>query len=47
MKTDQQLKDEVEEELEFNPAVNPARIGVEMTERIVASSGHPAMLTAR
>jgi hyperosmotically inducible protein len=41
MKTDKQLKQEVEEELEYDPAVNIADIGVEVSERIVTLSGHP------
>lgn len=41
MKTDKQLKQEVEEELEYDPAVDIADIGVEVNERIVTLSGHP------
>lgn len=42
MKTDKQLKDEVEEELDFDPLINSAQIGVEVTDRIVTLSGHPS-----
>ncbi|MBU6488155.1 MAG: BON domain-containing protein [Burkholderiales bacterium] len=41
MKTDKQLKQEVEEELEYDPAVDVADIGVEVNDRIVTLSGHP------
>ena len=42
MKTDRQLKQEVEEELDYDPAVNAADIGVEVKERVVTLSGHPS-----
>jgi hyperosmotically inducible protein len=42
MKTDQQLQQEVEEELAWDPAVNVTDIGVEVKERVVTLSGHPA-----
>lgn len=42
MKTDKQLRDEVEEELDFDPLINSAQIGVEVTDRVVTLSGHPA-----
>ncbi|HEY3538615.1 MAG: BON domain-containing protein [Trinickia sp.] len=42
MKTDKQLKHEVEEELEFSPLINSALIGVEVTDGIVTLSGHPS-----
>ncbi|KVD88311.1 OsmY domain-containing protein [Burkholderia ubonensis] len=42
MKADKQLKQEVQEELEFDPAVDATRIGVEVANRIVTLSGHPA-----
>jgi hyperosmotically inducible protein len=42
MKTDQQLQREVEEELAWDPAVNATDIGVEVKERVVTLSGHPA-----
>lgn len=41
MKTDRQLKQDVEEELEYDPAVDIADIGVEVNDRIVTLSGHP------
>lgn len=42
MKTDQQLQQEVEEELAWDPAVKVTDIGVEVKERVVTLSGHPA-----
>lgn len=42
MKTDKQLQLEVEEELDFDPVVNSANIGVEVADRIVTLSGHPS-----
>jgi hyperosmotically inducible protein len=42
MKTDRQLKQEVEEELDYDPAVNGADIGVEVKERVVTLLGHPS-----
>jgi osmotically-inducible protein OsmY len=41
MKTDRQLQKEVEEELEWDPAVTATDIGVEVTDRVVTLSGHP------
>jgi len=40
MKTDLQLKKDIEKELEWDPAVNAADIGVEVHDRIVTLSGH-------
>ena len=42
MKTDKQLQQEVEDELAFDQAVNAADIGVEVNDRVVTLSGHPA-----
>lgn len=42
MKTDKQLRDEVAEELDFDPSINSAQIGVEVTDRVVTLSGHPS-----
>lgn len=42
MKTDRQLKQEVEEELDYDPAVDVADIGVEVNDRVVTLSGHPS-----
>ncbi len=42
MKTDRQLKQEVEEELDFDPAINVANIGVEVKDSIVTLFGSPA-----
>ncbi len=47
MKTDRQLKQEVEEELDYDPAVNAAEIGVEVKERVVTLSGHPSSYAAK
>jgi osmotically-inducible protein OsmY len=47
MKTDRQLKREVEEELEWDPAVTETDIGVEVTDRIVTLSGHPPSLAEK
>ncbi|MFP4896073.1 BON domain-containing protein [Paraburkholderia sp. EG304] len=41
MKTDSQLKREVEDELDWDPAVTATDIGVEVTNRVVTLSGHP------
>ncbi|OUL93226.1 BON domain-containing protein, partial [Paraburkholderia hospita] len=41
MKSDRQLKKDVEEELEWDPAVTATDIGVEVTDRVVTLSGHP------
>ncbi len=40
MKTDKQIKQDVERELEWDPAVNAAGIGVEVRDRIVTLAGH-------
>ncbi|KVD95503.1 OsmY domain-containing protein [Burkholderia stagnalis] len=42
MKMDKQLKKEVQDELEFDQAVDETRVGVEVSNRIVTLSGHPA-----
>lgn len=42
MKTDQQLQQEVEDELAWDPAVTATDVGVEVKERIVTLSGHPS-----
>ncbi|KWO78720.1 OsmY domain-containing protein [Burkholderia ubonensis] len=42
MKTDKQLKLDVQEELESDPSIDATRIGVEVANRIVTLSGHPA-----
>ena len=47
MKTDGQLKKEVEEELEWDPAVTATDIGVEVADRIVTLSGHPPSLAEK
>ena len=47
MKTDRQLKREVEEELEWDPAVTATDIGVEVTDRVVTLSGHPPSLAEK
>jgi osmotically-inducible protein OsmY len=41
MKTDRQLKMEVEAELDWDPAVTSTDIGVEVVDRVVTLSGHP------
>jgi osmotically-inducible protein OsmY len=41
MKTDRQLKKDVEEELVWDPAVTSTDIGVEVTDGVVTLSGHP------
>ncbi|AOK32302.1 MULTISPECIES: BON domain-containing protein [Burkholderia] len=41
MKTDRQLKQDVQDELASDPAVDTALIDVEVAERIVKLSGHP------
>ena len=41
MKTDKQLKQDVQDELESDPAIDATRIGVEVADRIVTISGHP------
>lgn len=40
MKTDQQLRDDVLEELEWEPAVNSSEVGVEVKDGVVTLSGH-------
>lgn len=40
MKTDMQLKQEVEAELDWDPMIDPAGIGVEVGDRVVTLSGH-------
>ncbi len=40
MKTDSELKKDVERELEWDPAVNAAGVGVEVHDRVVTLSGH-------
>jgi osmotically-inducible protein OsmY len=40
MKSDVQLKKDVEQELEWDPAINAAGIGVEVHDRIVTLAGH-------
>jgi osmotically-inducible protein OsmY len=42
MKSDKQLTQEVEDELEWDPAVSATEIGVEVADRLVTLSGHPA-----
>ncbi|CAN0626231.1 hyperosmotically inducible periplasmic protein [Burkholderia multivorans] len=42
MKTDKQVKQDVEDELEWDPAVDSTRIGIEVEDRVVTLSGHPA-----
>lgn len=42
MKTDLELKHDVEEELEWEPAVKASDIGVEVNDRVVTLSGHPS-----
>ncbi len=40
MKTDAQLKKDVEAELEWNPAINASRVGVAVQDGVVALTGH-------
>jgi osmotically-inducible protein OsmY len=40
MKTDMELKKDVEEELDFEPSVNAAHIGVAANDGVVTLSGH-------
>jgi osmotically-inducible protein OsmY len=47
MKTDKQLQQEVEEELEYDPAVTVTDIGVEVNDRVVTLSGHPMSLAEK
>jgi len=42
MKSDMELKQQVEEELVWDPAIKATDIGVEVNQRIVTLSGHPA-----
>lgn len=42
MKTDRQVKQDVEEELAWDPAVDSTRIGVEVEDRVVTLSGRPS-----
>ena len=42
MKSDMELKRQVEDELAWDPAINITDIGVEVHERVVTLSGHPA-----
>ncbi|ABO59248.1 BON domain-containing protein [Burkholderia vietnamiensis] len=41
MKTDKQLKQDVQDELESDPSIDATRVGVEVADRIVTLSGHP------
>ncbi|KWI04692.1 BON domain-containing protein [Burkholderia ubonensis] len=47
MKTDRQVKQDVEEELAWDPAVDSTRIGVEVEDRVVTLSGHPASVAEK
>lgn len=47
MKTDLDLKHDVEEELEWEPAVNASDIGVEVKDCVVTLSGHPSSYAAK
>ncbi|RQH05789.1 BON domain-containing protein [Paraburkholderia dinghuensis] len=47
MKTDLDLKHDVEEELEWEPAVTASDIGVEVNDRVVTLSGHPSSYAAK
>jgi osmotically-inducible protein OsmY len=47
MKTDLDLKHDVEEELEWEPAVNAPDIGVEVKDSVVTLSGHPSSYAAK
>jgi osmotically-inducible protein OsmY len=42
MKTDKQLRQDVEDELAYDPAVNIADIGVQVADRVVTLFGHPS-----
>ena len=44
MKTDKQLKQDVQDELESDPAIDATRIGVEVVNRIVTLSRPPRTL---
>ena len=39
MKSDSELKKDVEQELEWDPSIDAVRVGVEVHERIVTSTG--------
>ena len=41
MKSDMELKQQVEDELAWDPAVTVTDIGVEVHDRVVTLSGHP------
>src|SRR5579862_9473457 len=41
MKSDMELKRQVDEELAWDPAVDSTDIGVEVRDRVVTLSGHP------
>lgn len=47
MKSDKQLKQDVERELEWDPAVNAAGIGVEVHDRVVTLAGHLSSYTEK
>ena len=47
MKTDAQLKQELDEEFEWDPAVTATDIGVEVTNGVVTLSGHPPSLAEK
>ncbi|KXU87481.1 OsmY domain-containing protein [Paraburkholderia monticola] len=47
MKTDGQLKQEVEDEFEWDPAVTATDIGVEVMNGVVTLSGHPPSLAEK
>src|SRR6516164_4307056 len=47
MKTDLQLKHDVEAELEWEPAVTASRIGVEVKDGVVTLAGHLASLAEK
>ena len=40
MKTDMQVKREVQEELDWDPSINATEVGVEVKDRVVTLSGH-------
>ncbi|AOI99751.1 BON domain-containing protein [Burkholderia sp. LA-2-3-30-S1-D2] len=42
MKSDSELKKDVEQELEWDPSIDAVRIGVEVHERVVTLTGHVA-----
>ncbi|WP_260437123.1 BON domain-containing protein [Burkholderia sp. Bp9012] len=47
MKSDSELKKDVEQELEWDPSIDAVRIGVEVHERIVTSTGQIGSLSER